>query len=117
MTDNHIYSDYLEDILDAIEKIKKFIKGMQFKQFVEDDKTIFAVIRALEIIGEAAKKIPKDIKAVYPEIPWREIAGMRDKLIHDYVGVDHEVVWKTINEDVKNLEDHVRQILADKIDI
>lgn len=70
-----------------MEKAQSFIEGMKFKDFAGDSKSIFAVIRALEIIGEAAKKIPNDIPSRSPEIPWKDMAGMRDVLIHDYFGV------------------------------
>jgi len=113
MTEERIYADYLEDILDSIEKIERFIAGMTFEQFIKDDKTVYAVIRALEIIGEAAKNIPEDVRSSYSEVPWREIAGMRDKLVHNYFGVDLEVVWKTASEDLSNLEPTIRRILSD----
>ena len=116
MNSERIYADYLEDILDAITKVAKFIKGMTFDQFSADDKTAFAVIRALEIIGEAAKHIPEQVRNSYPKLPWREMTGIRDKLIHDYFGVNIKVVWKTATEDLPKLESEMRRILADSID-
>ena len=113
MKEECIYADYLEDILDAMEKVVQFIEGMTFDQFAEDAKTVFAVIRALEIIGEATKHIPHSVRANYSEVPWREMAGIRDKLIHDYLGVDLVVVWKTAFEDLPSLEPVIRNILAE----
>jgi uncharacterized protein with HEPN domain len=105
------YSDYLEDILDAIQKAAEFIEEMSFELFSKDDKTVYAVIRALEIIGEASKNIPEWIKAENTDIPWREMAGIRDKLIHDYFGVNLEVVWKTVKEDLPTLEQKLKNLL------
>jgi uncharacterized protein with HEPN domain len=113
MNSEREYKDYLEDILDAISKIAKFTEGMTFNQFAEDDKTTYAVIRALEILGEAAKHIPDHVRQKYPKVSWREMAGIRDKLIHDYFGVNLEVVWKTVTEDLSGLESEIMRILAD----
>jgi len=77
---------------------------MNYEDFEADRKTINAVIRSLEIICEAAKKIPTEVRVRYPQIPWNEIAGMRDKLIHEYFGVDLEIVWETIQSDLTDLE-------------
>lgn len=90
------YRLYLEDIIAAMRSIELFIKDMDFDAFESDDKTSSAVIRKLEIIGEAVKKIPDDVRQKYPSIPWKEMAGMRDKLIHFYFGVDNRLVWRTI---------------------
>lgn len=87
------HSLYLKDILTAITSIEEFVKGMDFDEFRKDDKTSSAVIRKFEIIGEATKKIPESLKKKYPEIPWKEMAGMRDKLIHFYFGIDYKLVW------------------------
>jgi uncharacterized protein with HEPN domain len=102
--------DYLNDILQSITDIQIFIDDMPFDQFCADRKTINAVIRSLEIIGEATKKIPDDIRGLNPDLPWIEIAAMRDKLIHEYFGVDLEIVWETVRNDLAPLQSAIRQI-------
>ena len=101
---------YIEHILDCIRKIKEFTNGLSLKDFSVNELVQDAVIRNIEIIGEASKKISSDTKQIYYEIPWKEIAGMRDKLIHDYLGVDVEVVWRTITEDIPTLEKQIKEI-------
>jgi uncharacterized protein with HEPN domain len=103
--------DYLEDICQASQKALAFVQGMDYEGFVADEKTDFAVVRALEIVGEAAKRIPQPVRARHPEVPWRAMAGIRDKLVHDYVSVNLEVVWKTVMEDLPALLPMVRQVL------
>lgn len=110
MTAPRDFADYLHDMLEATEKVAKFVLGMTQEQFVADEKTQFAVVRGLEVLGEAAKKIPQTFREEHAEIPWREVAGMRDKLVHDYFGVNVEVVWKTAVEDVPRLAELLRQI-------
>ena len=97
---NREYSDFLKDMLDNAQRAIQFTKGMDYKSFAEDDKTVYAVIRAVEIIGEAAAKIPEEVRAQYPHIPWREVKGMRNKLAHHYFGINMEVVWQTVQEDL-----------------
>ena len=80
---------------------------------MKDEKTQYAVIRAIEIIGEASKKIPKNIKTKYTDVPWYEISGMRDKLIHDYFGVNSKIVWKTVKEDLPRLKKLIVRILEE----
>ena len=105
------FLDYIEDIIQAMDDALKFVKGMKYDDFAKDRKSIYAVIRAIEIIGEAAKKIPDEIKRDYPQIPWKEMAGMRDKLIHEYSGVDLKRVWDTIKKDIPNLKSLFEKIL------
>ena len=99
--------DYLNDTNDSIADILNFTSGMTFEEFENDKKTQHAVIHCLEVIGAAVKKIPDDIRNRYSQIPWKEIAGMRDKLIHEYFGVDLETVWTTIIDDIHPLKDSV----------
>lgn len=90
---------YIQDILDSIEKIESFTRGMVYEEFVKDVKTQDAVIRNLEVIGEAVKNVSDDIKEKNNDIPWKSITGMRDKLIHEYWGVSLSIVWETIKSD------------------
>jgi uncharacterized protein with HEPN domain len=98
------YTLYVKDILEAVESIQAFTAGMDYATFQSDDKTLSAVIRKFEIIGEAAKHIPDAVRAQYPHLAWKEMAGMRDRLIHVYFGVDAWLVWKTIQEQLPALK-------------
>ena len=95
---------FIQDILLAIERIESFIGSMDYDAFVEDDKTLSAVIRKLEIIGEAVKQLPEGFTQLHPNIPWKQIAGMRDKLIHFYFGVDPLLVWQTVQNRLPELK-------------
>lgn len=107
------FTDYINDIFSAIEKIELFTQGMDMEEFAEDEKTVFAVVRALEIIGEAAKKIPVQVKDRYPDVPWQEMAGIRDKLIHEYFGVKLDVVWNTAEKDLPELKILIAKMIED----
>lgn len=110
---NREYGDYIEDIIDSMNKADKFIENMNYRDFIKDEKTIFAVVRALEIIGEAVKNIPDSVKEKYSGIPWRDIAGMRDKLIHEYFGVKLDVVWETVKAKIPELKPKFQKMLED----
>ena len=101
---------FIEHVLLCIGKIQEYTKNLTVQEFTNNELIQDAVIRNIEIIGEATKKISKDLKSQYREIPWKEMSGMRDKLIHDYFGVDVDVVWKTVNEDIPYLKSLIENI-------
>ena len=108
---NRDYRIYLIDICSAMESIQAFIGNMQYEEFCKDDKTASAVIRKLEIIGEATKQIPRQFRQKYPHIPWKEMAGMRDRLIHFYFGVDYKLVWETVKKRMTVIHSLITKIL------
>ena len=107
------YKLFLKDIAQACRHIREFTEGMDYEQFLGDEKTSSAVIRKLEIIGEAAKNIPDPVREKYSGVPWRGMAGMRDRLIHGYFGVNYKLVWETVRTDIPLFISSVPQILGD----
>jgi len=106
------YDDvYLHHILDSISRIEKFTEGINKNEFKNNELIQSAVIRQIEIIGEASKKLSDKFKNNYPNIPWTDITGMRDKLIHGYFGVDIDIVWLTIQKDIPKLRDLIKKII------
>lgn len=107
------YRLYLDDIRSACEKIVRYTHGMDLDAFVHDDKTFDAVARNLEIIGEAAKHIPTEVRARYPSVPWRRMAGLRDIVAHEYFGIDQDILWDIITHHVPALLPQIRRILVE----
>jgi len=101
---------YFEDIVNSIEKIEGYVEGMDFESFSNDFKTIDAVVRNLSVIGEAVNNLSEKIKSDNTNIPWNEIIGMRNKIIHEYFGVDEEILWKTIKEDLPEFRKLLKKI-------
>lgn len=100
----------LEDIMLAIQKIGRYTSRMDHDAFLGDDLVIDAVARNLEIIGEAARQLPEEFKQVQTQIPWTQIAGLRNRIVHDYFGLDLEIIWEIIQHDLPELEKQVRAL-------
>ena len=110
MTDRD-YRDYINDILESINDIESFIKGWTFEDFIGDKKTFNAVVRSIEIIGEASTNIPQEICDKAPDIPWAKMKGMRNRLAHEYFGTDSDVLWKTASKAIPALKAGVENLL------
>lgn len=104
---------YLKDVFENMKHIEAFIENVTYEEFIKDKKTSYAVVRCIEIIGEAVKNIPDDIREKYPDIPWKKMAGMRDKISHFYFGVDMKKVWLAVKRDIPQIKPSIKKILKD----
>ena len=107
------YKDFLLDIFYSIDLIEKFVAGFDFEKFKQDEKTKDAVIMRIGILGEAVNNLPKKFRKEHKEIPWQDIANMRNKLIHEYFGIDVEVVWETAKEDIPELKEKMLELIKE----
>jgi len=105
------YKLFIQDIKECIAQIDEFVGNMKLEDFKADEMVSSAVVRKLEVIGEATKNIPSEIRQKYKELPWSDMAKMRDKIIHGYFGIDYEVVWKTIKERLPEIKPKIDSIL------
>jgi uncharacterized protein with HEPN domain len=104
---------YLKDVFEHMKHAEAFIENLTYEEFIKDKKTSYAVVRCIEIIGEAVKNIHDNVREKYSDIPWKKMAGMRDKISHFYFGVNLERVWQTVKEDIPKIEPSIKKILKD----
>ncbi len=109
--------EFLSDILEAIRRIKVYTAGMTYQAFLEDTKTQDAVLRNLEIIGEATKNLSRELRKRHPQVPWKAMAGVRDRLIHDYFGVNLDIVWQIVSAELPEVASQVESILKKEGDV
>ena len=107
------FPDYVKNVLDAMDKAEILLEEVTYDELVGDFRIHFAVFRALEIISEATKRLPLQLREEYPHIPWKEMAGMRDRIIHGYDVVDYEIVWDTVKKRIPMVKPQIQQILDD----
>jgi uncharacterized protein with HEPN domain len=100
----------VEDMLDALRKIDSYTAGMDHSAFLQDEKTVDAVVRNLEVLGEAARQIPDEFAAGHPDVPWRKITGLRNRIVHDYFGLDLEIIWQIVRNDLPSLRATLEKI-------
>ncbi len=105
---------YLQDIIDCLNKIDSYVQSFSYEKFVNNQMVLDAVIRNFEIIGEAAKNIPNEVREKHPEIPWQKMISFRNTVLHEYFGIDIELLWQTIEEDVPGLAEKIQKILDEQ---
>lgn len=110
---SHEFLDFVDDVLDGMNKAEELLEGVSYSQFETDFRINFAVVRALEIIGEATKRLPEELRQRYPDIPWKGMAGMRDRIIHGYDNVDLQIVWDVVKRDIPMIKPKIERILID----
>jgi uncharacterized protein with HEPN domain len=104
----------IKDILDAVRAVQTYTEGMKYEAFVNDRKTVDAVIRNLIVIGEAATRLPDDFTRTHPDIPWRDMADMRNFVVHEYFGISHKIIWDTVQKDLPPLIPVLEELLGSK---
>ncbi len=104
---------YIEDILSSMNRIEKYVNGLEYEDFIQNDMAVDAVIRNLEIIGEASKNVPENVRSQYPDVPWKRMIGLRNIVIHDYFGVDLSIVWRIVTKNIPAAKIQVEKILND----
>jgi uncharacterized protein with HEPN domain len=110
---NRTHFDYVRDIYESVQEIEQFMLGLTKEQFVEDRKTILAITKLIEIIGEASKGIPEEVREMYCSIPWKQMTGMRDKLTHKYYGIDLQVLWETATNKIPMINKPIQEMMKD----
>lgn len=103
----------LQDMLESLEKIERYTAGLTFERFAQDDRTVDAVVRNLEVIGEVARQIPSEVRERYPEVPWRRVIGLRNVVVHEYFAVDVEIVWTVVRQSLPELKEALRRMMAE----
>ncbi len=107
------FTFFIKDILESLESISNFIEGLDYQNFIEDDKTLSAVVRKIEIIGEATKNIPSSVTSKYTSIPWSDMAKMRDKVIHSYFGIDYQTIWNVVKIRFPKMKPELEKLLVE----
>ncbi|HNS19991.1 MAG TPA: DUF86 domain-containing protein [Sedimentisphaerales bacterium] len=100
----------LNDILEAIEKTSRYVGGMSFDSFIHDEKTVDAVVRNIEIIGEAANRLPDEFKESHSDIEWYKVVGLRNRVVHEYFGIDLDIIWQILHRDLPGLQAHIKRV-------